>query len=205
MITCLMAVMGVLAGCGINMDRSPRVVEGQLSTTTTIADQSGGGEEGILYYVAERSLVPATVMLSDRSAQTLIESLLKAPPRPLIDIGAFSSIPAGTTLIDAELTGTALTVNLSSAFDNVVGVSRQQAIAQIVLTVTQQAAVRSVEFQVNGERIQVTSPTRGDRSQVTNCDFKDLLATADQGSSLGLSDDSIDLLTARTARLNMIC
>ncbi|MGB3410241.1 MAG: GerMN domain-containing protein [Microthrixaceae bacterium] len=202
----VLLVLGmVLAGCGINMDHTPRTVEAQLSTTTTLADQAQGGVEGVLYYVAEGAIVPATTLLSDRSAKTLIEALLKAPPKPLSEVGAYSSIPAGTTLIASKLRGSRLVVNLSQAFDNVVGVSRQQAIAQIVLTVTQQAAVRSVEFQVNGEDIQVTSPIRGDRSEVSNCDFRDLLATTDQGVSAGLSDDSIALLKARRARLKMIC
>lgn len=202
------AVIGVAVvatGCGINMDDAPRVVDAQLSTTTTVATQQQGPVESVLYYVAEGSIVPATAMLPDRSVTTLIEALLKTPPKPLSDIGAYSSIPSGSTLLASKLTGTMLMVDMSSAFDNVVGVSRQQAIAQIVLTVTQQSAIRSVEFRVNGERIQVTSPTRGDRYEVTNCDFKDLLATTDQAQSAGLGEESIALLQARTARMNMVC
>ncbi|HTO01813.1 MAG TPA: GerMN domain-containing protein [Microthrixaceae bacterium] len=201
----VLAATLVLSGCGINMDDGPRAVGGELSTTTTVADQPDGEIEGVLYYVIEGSIVPATALLSDHSTETLIQALLKAPPKPLSDSGAYSSIPSGTELIKSHRSDTLLLVDLTSAFDNVVGVSRQQAIAQIVLTVTQQPSIRSVEFQVDGEKIQVSSPIRGDRYVVTNCDFRDLLATTDQAVSAGLSDESVALLEARRARLKLVC
>ena len=101
--------------------------------------------------------------------------------------------------------GRRLTINLSAAFDNVVGLSRQQAIGQIVLTATERNEYDSIEFQVEGEAILVSSPLRGDTPTVTACDFAPLLATADDAEHADLSSEMTDVLDTRRDELADSC
>ncbi len=93
--------------------------------------------------------------------------------------GLGSSIPAGTELRGYQRDRNRLAINLSEAFDNVVGLSRQQAIGQLVLTVTELTDIEVVQFRVEGVDVAVSSPLRGDTASVTACDYLPLMATVD--------------------------
>jgi hypothetical protein len=159
----------------------------------------------VLYYVNDGSLIPQISELSDRSLQTVLEADLLPPQAGSEVAGTLSSIPAGTRLIGTREAAGNLTLNLSSEFGNVVGLSRQQAIGQLVLTATERSEVSSLNVEINGEPIQISTPARGDSGTVTACDFAPLLATEDDAKSAGLSPENNRVLEARRASLLSRC
>ena len=96
-------------------------------------------------------------------------------------------------------------VNLSSEFENVVGPKRQEAIAQLVMTATEFPDITSLRFKVNDKTLQVTSPTRGDTTTVTACDFALLLPTAEQADGSQLPAAAIERLNLRRQDLAKNC
>ena len=195
----------VASSCGVGVDSSPRVLQPSSSTTTTPAGPTSGRVTSVLYYVNDGSLIPQISELADRSLQTVLEADLLPPQAGSEDAGTLSSIPAGTRLIGLREAAGNLTLNLSSEFGNVLGLSRQQAIGQLVLTATERSQVSGLNLEINGEPIQISTPARGDSSTVTACDFAPLLATEDDAKSAGLSPENNRVLEARRARLLRRC
>jgi hypothetical protein len=201
----LAGLMASLAGaCGVGFDDEPRSLQEEASTTTAPASPSVGSLTTVLYYVREGALVPVEQELPDRGPATMVTALSQ-PPDVDPDTGLGTSIPAGTELLGTRRDGDRLTVDLSSEFDKVVGLSRQQAIGQIVLTVTQKESIERLEFQVDGETITVSSPLRGDTTEVDACDFAALLASPDDVRDAGLPDGSLEDLDQRRTELDSAC
>jgi hypothetical protein len=96
-------------------------------------------------------------------------------------------------------------VDLSRAFEDLVGPAKQQAIGQLVLTATGFPGISDMRFLVGGEPIQVASPTRGDTATVDDCDFASLLPTESAAGELGLPEQSVNLLRVRRAELTARC
>lgn len=201
----LAAVLLVAAGCGVDVDTSPRPVRTEPSTTTTSAVPAGGKAPVVLYYVREGTLMPVIEELTDRGLDSTLTALLQPPVASSPDIGLGTSIPAGTELLGVERENGTLRINLSGAFDNVVGRSRQQAIGQMVLTATERSELSQVHFEVEGEPITVSSPARGDRAVVGACDFQSLLATVDDASGAALPFASLEVLAERRVELERDC
>lgn len=199
------ALIAVTAACGVGLDEEPRALQAPATTTTISATPSTGRFEAVLYYVREATLLPEIQELPDRGLQSILTALLQ-PPAPATQIsGLGTSIPSGTTLLSTQRSDGRLTIDLSAAFDNVVGLSRQQAIGQMVLTATETADLDSIVFEVEGSAITVSSPTRGDRTVVDACDFASLLATPEDAATAGLPTDSIEVLAERRAELDRQC
>ncbi len=193
------------AACGVDVDSAPRPVRTEPSTTTTSSLPERGRAEVVLYYVREGTLLPVIDELQSRGLEPTLRALLQPPDGSVAMVGLGTSIPAGTELLGVERSDGTLRIDLSDAFDNVVGRSRQQAIGQLVLTATQVADVRDVVFEVDGEQITVSSPTRGDRTVVGACDFRSLLATVDDASAALLPYDSLKVLEQRRVQLDAQC
>jgi hypothetical protein len=189
----------VASACGVGFDDEPRAIQEEASTTTVAASPSVGSLRTVLYFVREGALLPVEQELPDRSPTTLLTALAQ-PPEIDSTGGLSTSIPAGTELLGTSRVGDRLVVDLSSEFGNVVGLSRQQAIGQMVLSVTEQGSIDTVEFTVDGEPLVVSSPSRGDTTEVDECDFAALLASPDDLSAAELPDESLrDLEQRRTA------
>ena len=200
----LVAVLAA-AACGIRADDSARALA--VSTTTTEAESAptSGGAAAVLYYVREGKLIPVTRSLPDRRLGTVINALLE-PPEPIERIGGLgSSIPAGTELLGLQVDGDTVDIDLSREFENVVGTSRQQAFAELVMTATEFPDVRNLRFRVEGKEIQVTSPTQGDTTTVGDCDFESFLPTADEARLLGLDAATTERLDLRRSALEDRC
>ena len=197
-------MLSLVSACGVGFDDEPRSLQEEASTTTVAASPSVGGLTTVLYYVREGALVPVEQELPDRDPATLLTALSQ-PPDADPDTGLGTSIPAGTALLGTRRDGNRLTVDLSSEFDKVVGLSRQQAIGQMVLTVTQEDSIERLEFQVDGETITVSSPLRGDTTEVDACDFAALLASPDDVRDAGLPDGSVEALDQRRSELDSTC
>jgi hypothetical protein len=202
----LVALVGpVAAACSIDTDSTPRGLV--VSTTTTEADSSptSGGATGVLYYVRDGKLVPVTRSLPDRSVNSVLGALLETP-EPLEQVaGLGSSIPTGTELLGLQVDGDTVEVNLSKDFENVVGTGRQQAIAQMVMTLTEFPDVSAVRFLVDGKPVQVTSPTRGDTTSVGDCDYESLLTTEDEARQADLDVATTQRLDQRRTALVDTC
>ena len=201
----LAALVAVVAGCSIGTDSSPRGLA--VSTTTTVADSAptSGGAAAVLYYVGDGKLVPVSQSLPDRRLGTVLSALLETP-EPIGGLGGLgSSIPTGTELLGLQIDGDTVAVNLSKEFENVVGPSRQQAIAQLVMTATEFPEIDSLRFLVDGKPIQVTSPTQGDTTTVGACDYESLLPTADEARLAALDAAAVERLNLRRNNLSQRC
>ncbi len=170
-----LAVLALVAACGVSVDEAPRALNLPETTTTISPTPSTGPFETVLYYVAEGELLPVVRDLPDRTLETILTALLDPPAGTPAGLG--TSIPSGTTLRGLQRDRRTISVNLSESFANVVGQSRQQAIGQIVLTVTELSDIRRVVFLIEGEAISVSSPVRGDSEYVGACDFLPMLSS----------------------------
>jgi hypothetical protein len=159
----------------------------------------------VLYYVREGALMPVQQELPDRSAFTVLSTLMQPPDAAATSVGLSTSIPAGTELLGTRRSNGRVTVDLSSAFDNVVGLSRQQAIGQMVMSATQASGVDTMAFEVDGRTITVSSPLRGDRTDVDECDFASLLAAPQDAIAAGLPEQAVNQLIDRRVELEERC
>lgn len=185
------------ASCGIGLDEQPRAIEQPQRTSTTVESPVAGVVDSTLYFVGDGMLMPVLQEVPDASIASDIAALVKPDAAASQRYGLTSSFPAGTKVLGVEQSGSRVTVDLSQEFDNVVGLARQQAIGQMVLTVTQHDSIRSLSFDVNGRPLSVASPARGDRLDVNACDYSTLLATPDQALDAGLPAAAIQQLEAR--------
>lgn len=204
--TALVAAVSIavlVTACGIGVDDEPRALDVTSTTSTSTTSLSPGPANALLYYVQDGALMPIDRELPNRSLRTVLESLLQGPTEFIKGLG--TSIPSGTELLSVRQEGRNATIDLSSAFDNVVGVSRQQAIGQMVMTVTGVANAGTVEFEVSGKPITVSSPERGDSSAVGPCDFNRLLATDEDATEAHLPEPVADQLRFRREALNATC
>ena len=201
------AVALVLVGCGVDLDDEPRALNLPTTTTTTPPNQSTGRFPTVLYYLADGKLLPVVKDLPDRSLTTVLNALLEPPAESNAAQGLSSSIPAGTELLGFQRDHNLLAVNLSGSFDNVVGLSRQQAIGQIVLTMTELSDITDLQFRVEGEEITVSSPVEGDSASVNGCDFKPLVSTVEEAVARleRLPVIAIDQLDERIQELDLAC
>ncbi len=192
--------------CAITADDEPRALAVTTTTTTEPATPTVGGSTAVLWMLDDGQLVPLSLSLPDHMVSTVLGALFD----PSSDTdeqhrGLTSSVPVDARLEDVELNGGTLTVNMSEEFDNVVGPSRQQAIAQIVLTATEFPNIERVRFEVDGEPVQVATPTRGDAGTVTACDYVSLLADPTNTTQSTVDDDTRERLAERTATLETTC
>lgn len=198
---------GVLAAtvvaCGVGVDDAPRALPLAETTTTEVTSPSSGQFSTVLYLLREGKLMPLIRELPDPSTETALAALLQAPREESSPLS--SSIPSGTELLSVDRRGDRVVVDLSADFDNVVGLSRQQAIGQMVMTITQQLPTVGVEFRVEGETITVSSPSRGDVNEVGQCDFAGLLANLDEAIAAGIPAPALIELDTRRTELDGFC
>lgn len=198
-------VVLIATACSIGADDEPRALTVSTTTTSTPAAPTSGGASAELWYVSDGALVPVSLSLPDHLLSTVVGAMFDAPDQTVEAQDLTTSIPVDTSLRSVDLVDGTLTIDLSEEFDNVIGPSRQQAIAQIVLTATDFSNVSRVRFQVDGTPIQVATPTRGDAATVTACDYVSLLADPVELSQ-GVTDDTMIVgLQERIAELEETC
>lgn len=203
----LAVVTAVIAavGCGVSVDSEPRPLARPGTTTTTTAAPATGQYPSALYFLAEGELTPLFHDLPSRSAEAVVSAVIDPDPRAMA--GLTTAIPVGTTLLSLTRADNVVTVDLSEALGNVVGLTRQQAVGQIVMSVTDLPGVDTVRFKVEGRDVTVSSPVSGDQSSVGACDFQPLLASLsdaiDREPSLPV--DSIIALNDRIESLREQC
>ena len=156
----LLGAVALLVACGVPEDSAPQeltaadVPFGMLTTapttTTTPIDLAPDREAALYFMDVEGNLRPLNREVEDRSAATVIMTLLATdssslPPR------YSTNIPPDTTLLDSFVDDQVLTLDLSEQFTTVVGQRFIAAVAQIVYTATDLDGIEAVSFRVEGE------------------------------------------------------
>lgn len=199
-------VLAVLVtSCGIGVDERPRALDVEVTSTTVADSPTTGPFAAVLYFSRESMLFPVRQELPNRSIESVLTGVLQGPPEGQQLSGLSNSVPSGTELLGVARDNGDLVVNLSSAFDNVVGLVRQQAIAQMVLSVTEQFEVDAMSFEVEGRELTVSSPRRGDTTEVMACDYTSLLPGPDAAANAGLEGGLAENLSIRRVRLAEQC
>jgi hypothetical protein len=198
------AVLG-LAGCGIGVDERPRALDVEVTSTTTPDSPTTGPISAVLYFSSADLLFPVRQELPSRTIESVLSGVLQGPPEGQQLGGLGNSVPSGTELLGVQRDNGEVVVNLSSSFDNVVGIVRQQAIGQMVMSVTDQFDVDTMAFEVDGRTLTVGSPTRGDVTEVTACDYRSLLPGPDEAADAGLEGGLAEALSIRRVRLAEQC
>lgn len=201
-VVALLAFSALLfSSCGVGTDSEPRALAPTSTAPTSLPDDAGTATS-VIYFLQSELLVPVTRSLPDRTPKAVIESLLVSPTNADGE-GLSSSIPASTRLLSASTSEDRTNVDLSADFGDVVGESRNQALGQIVLSITGLPDVTTVTFSLEGEPIKVTT-SRGEVSVVTDCDFQTLMADP-ESSDLRLSPEQLDILNLRVDDLADRC
>ena len=168
----VLAVLAVLAACGVQEDRVPRplaqeeVPFGLLAPATSIAEPAPGSGDGVrstIWFVdndgllaRSRRMIPEPVDVAD-----VVRALLEPVTQAEAAAGLRTNIPPGTELLGIEgPTDGLVTLDLSGEFLTVTGGVQRLALAQVVFTVTGLANVDRVLFQFDGRPAEV--PGRGD-------------------------------------------
>lgn len=179
-----------VVACGVPEDDGPQeltadqVPFGLLTiapTTTSTPENLPPSREAELYFLnSEGLLEPLSREVDDRSAETVIQTLLVTDTAGLPATYS-SNIPPDTVLLDifTESDGQTdvLTVDLSEQFTTIEGGRFSAAVAQIVFTASDIEGVDAVSFRVDGEPIPVSDENGATQEDpVTPLDYSTLLS-----------------------------
>ena len=120
---------------------------------------------------------PRTAESTPAVARAALETLLAGPSDVETAAGVSTAIPAGTQLLDVSIEDGVATVDLSSEFESGGGsLSMMLRLAQVVFTVTQFPTVEGVQFELDGQPVEIFSGEGIvlDRP-VTREDYEDLM------------------------------
>ncbi len=187
-----------IAGCGIPLDTEPR----PASIEAEVADQPEpttveGASRAVVYLTREGKLLATVREVMDRRPATILDSLLVPPSTGEVAMGYVTQIPTGTSALAVRRTDQSVIVDLDSTFNNVIGAARQQAIAQIVFTMTELDGLGAVRFAVSGAAVDVSTPSRGDVDRVTECDFISLLPTDEDLVAADIDELTVGIMRSR--------
>jgi hypothetical protein len=195
-----------LAGCGIPVDHTPRAMSpGGAGRAAEQTPTSGGDTTAYVYFVKNDRLVDVTRDVPNRSVEEVLSALFSGPTTAEASNGLISQIPVGTVVQKVTTSDNVIRVDLSRQMVDVIGTANLQAIGQIVLTLTDIDPGSTVEVRVDGQTLKVSSPTRGDVAQVSECDFVGQLPTDDQISSANLGIDATRNLARRRSSMVGYC
>ena len=206
LVAVLAAVAVVAAGCGIPLDDSPRAMSpGGAGRAIEQTPTSGGDTTAYVYFVKNDRLVDVTREVPSRSTDEVLNALFSGPTAAEAANGLISQIPVGTVVEDVTRGDSSIRLDLSDQMLDVIGTANLQAIGQIVMTLTDIDPASTVEVRVNDQTLKVSSPTRGDVAQVSECDFLGQLPTDDQLAEADLGVDATRNLARRRTSLMGYC
>ena len=191
------------SSCGIPLDDQPRAIaavgaEAARPTPST----APGGSAAYVYLATDDHLVPVEHEVGGGTVAERITALLALEPTAL---ETSSQVPGGTRLLGVERSASIVTIDLSKEFDNLQGVARRLAAAQLVFTATESSGVEDVLFKVNGRTARVDSPVAGDTDRVRACDYLSLLPTTEQLAAAEVDDSATRHVTRRRSSLEQRC
>ncbi len=178
------------AGCGVPVDNGPTALarnnvpfgllrpSAATSTTTpnaapvTVAVQ-------IFLLAADGTLSQATREVPVPAPLTsILDALVDGPTNAEAAAGLQSAVPPQTQIISASVSGGVATVDLGGTFDQLVGQSEIEAVAQIVFTATALPDVSSVGFELGGAQVAVPTATGAEVPTADRAQFAPLVAPA---------------------------
>jgi hypothetical protein len=202
----VVAASSLVAGCGNPLDQSPRAMSpGGAGRAAEQTPTSGGDTTAYVYCVKNDRLVDVTRDVPNRSIDEVLTALFSGPTAAEASNGLISQLPAGAVVQKVTTSEGSIRVDLSRQMLDVIGTANLQAIGQIVLTLTDIDPGSTVEIRVGGQTLKVSSPTRGDVAQVSECDFVGQLPTDDQISSANLGIDATRNLARRRSSMVGYC
>ncbi len=156
----LIAGCVLLASCGLKAEKQPheisdRALTDLLSPSSSTTTPSGDAAlQASLYFVQGEKLKRVFVLAGGRSVSIgrALTLLLNGPP-PGAGKGLTTSIPPGTTLRQASLSGSTLRIDLSGEIKALGGTAAKAAYAQLVFTALDLPGVSSVRFAIDGDNI----------------------------------------------------
>jgi len=182
------ALLTTAASCGIPLDDTARASTVDIPTPVARKDPTPQGESQALLFVTREDLMVAVERdIADRRPSTILSGLLAELSPTEQAAGFVSQIPAGTKLLSVRRTDEGFNVDLSAPFAEVVGTSRQRAVAQIMFSIADVDDASQFRFAVDGSPVLISTPKRGDTDIVSTCDFADLLSTDDEINTSGLT------------------
>ena len=173
----LVAVMGVAAGCGVNdgvgdggtvstTESGPQttVTLEPQETTTTVTDQITTTTEAqdtttFNVYFSQNEKMCATARTVPKTSEVgtaATKALLEGPTAEEKAAAMVSNVPEGTTFLGLTIKDGIATVNLSKEYASGGGsLSMAMRLAEVVFTLTQFSSVQGVNFELDGEPVEV--------------------------------------------------
>lgn len=155
----LLALVCLLAACGIESDSEPRDITGdrqqQLSEVGRGNNDIPAGGNRIFLLdaaAAQNAVVRAVARDVDAEPRALVQALLDGPTASERARRLRTAIPAGTELLDVAYIGPGLlAVDLSATLLEASGDTLVAALSQIVYTLSQLDSITEVQLRVNGQ------------------------------------------------------
>lgn len=195
-----LALVTLVAGCGISPDSEPRALPADLTDPTqdqNLENDTGNVPTAIFMQAGEsRRLLPVARDVSALSVTDIVKATLIKPTPIEVAAGISTAIPRNTKLISGSVRADGvIAINLSKEFAQVDGSSRTTAIGQIVLGVgAQYETDRQFSFLIAGESTRI-STAGGTKNRVTRCDFSEALAETSQlETDVRLQTDLVSLV-----------
>ncbi len=183
---CVLAA-GVTA-CSIPLDDSARDSAVIVAAPVAKKDPTPQGESQALLFITKNDLLVAVERdIADRRPSTILSGLLAELSPDEQAAGFVSQIPAGTKLRSVRRTDEGFIVDLSAPFAEVIGTSRQRAVAQIMFSIADVDEASQFRFAIEGSPVLISTPIRGDSAVVSTCDFSGLLPSDDEIGTAGLT------------------
>ncbi len=182
----LFAVAAILAGCGVPTDDAPRDITGaarrDLLVDANVAGATSGSSRIYLVLPGQAGApgqLRAVTRDVDETPTDLLTALLGGPNAGEQAAQLSTALPAGTKLRGVRLGGGVADVDLSGALDQLTGETLIDAVAQVVLTMTEIPTVRSVRLLVEGQATEWPDGSGELRSDpLTRFDFPGLVESS---------------------------
>ena len=184
----LLAGVLLATACGLPDDDAPRLVAPEdapldLAPSTAPVTNPDAGEDTVaVFFINQDTGLLAAVArpVSEATPRAAIEQLLLGvgPDDPE---ALASAIPQGTVLLDSDIDGVTLTLDLGpvgeGGIQSVQGQAQVQAFAQLVRTATGLSGIRDVRFLVGGEPIDAATDAGASSEPVGRDDYPSLSPT----------------------------
>lgn len=164
MLLSALVLLGAVVGCASSDE--PRAGGSGGTEATSSADPGTDGStdstEAVVtsvvkaYFMDVEKVTPVSGSAIGKGVASAAMELLLAGPDPSLTAGLTTMIPAGTELLGVSIADKVATVDLSSEFTSGGGtLSMTGRVAQVVFTLTQFPTIESVQFEVEGEPLDV--------------------------------------------------
>lgn len=174
--------LAVVAGCGVPVDHGPTVLSkrsvpfgllAQSAPATTSPPSAPSTVSTQIFLISSSGqLVAVTRELPFGAPLAIVLDVLVDGPTDAEAVsGLQSAVPSQTQVLGATVSGTIATVDLSGAFTELVGQPQIEAVAQIVFTATGISGITEVDFELDGQQVEVPTATGVDVPVATRPDF----------------------------------